>query len=311
MKINRKTTAVLTICISLLLTGIPVAAEDTAGETEAAVTTVSEPDSSSGEVTEVPGTTAPVITDTGSITEPAQETESTAETSVPEENEETTAETGETTETGETEETEETEEDEILDLTDDEEEAGNGVPIVPDGNFDDWEDKPHTQIDWDRQEEYNTPHRASLIRDDQYVYLHIKMSDDTYQAFNGNNYIFTVDGVTMNVVVTPPDGYNYTEGITPLVVRNENGYGIIESSGGFVLKQAESGLSDEAEIRIPLSFFSDNPDMINEITFYTPNLGGDPLVITGTPTMPVIASVTGLLFAGASVAAIKKKGKKK
>ncbi|MFT3951452.1 MAG: Firmicu-CTERM sorting domain-containing protein [Oscillospiraceae bacterium] len=182
------------------------------------------------------------------------------------------------------------------------------VPINIDGNYSDWADKPHTRIfyPWDTGNVY---HMGALFRTDQYVYLHIKMSPFSYTTFNGYNYSFYVDGNKTNILLTAPNGgSNYTNGQNQLVVRAENGWGIISGSAGVMTRSA--GCPDEWEICIPLTFFSSTPATIRDISFYTPNLGPQELIATGTPTSPYLLAGTGLVFAAGGVLVAQRKRRK-
>lgn len=203
-------------------------------------------------------------------------------------------------------ETEEIIKEEILDLTE-EEEIVSSDEVKPniDGYFDDWEDKPHSDINysWDTN---NINHKASMHRDDEYIYLHIKMSENSYSGFVGSNYIFIVDGISIPVIITDENGSNeFQSGLNQLVVRDQNGYTLIDGSGGIMLRQ-DGSFSDEAEIRIPLSFFSDNPNTIKDIEFNSPNLGGQSIINTGTSTNPFLIVCIAFLIVIFSLAIIRR-----
>ena len=179
------------------------------------------------------------------------------------------------------------------------------VGITIDGNYDDWADKPHTQIQypWDTGNNY---HLGALFRDAEYVYLHVKMSPTGYTQFNGYNYCFTTDGKVDYVLAVPPDGTSISEGINPLVIRRQNGYQVINGASGFVTRKA--GQPDEWELAIPLSFFDKNHyDQIRTITFYCSNIGPQELIATGTPTLPFVIAGAGLVFATAGFRLAKRK----
>ena len=185
----------------------------------------------------------------------------------------------------------------------------NCVGISIDGTYDDWNDKPHSKIHyaWDAD---NYFHLGALFRDENYVYLHVKMSDRSYTTFNGYNYCFTVDGIQTFVAVVPPEGEGYnTDGDTPLVVRAQNGYTLINDAAGVLTRHP--GKSDEWEIRIPLSFFTPDPDSVSTIPFYCSNLGPQSLIATGTPTMPFVLAGAGLVIAAGGYAAYRRKNRKK
>lgn len=176
------------------------------------------------------------------------------------------------------------------------------VSIDIDGNYDDWSDKPHSRIqyEWDTGNKY---HKGALFRDKEYVYLHIKMSENSYIKFNGYNYRFRVDAEDKYVAVVTPNEEQISEGNNRVIVRSQNGYTLINGAEGVVTRP--EGESDEWEVKIPLDFFSSDPETIKQISFYCSNLGPQELVATGTPTLPFVVAGTGALVA--SVALFKKR----
>jgi uncharacterized protein (TIGR04145 family) len=60
-------------------------------------------------------------------------------------------------------------------------------------------------------------------------------------------------------------------------------------------------------MQIPLSFFPKKPDMIETITFYSPNLGPQVLTATGTPTLPFIIAGSGVVVASLGYFILKRK----
>ncbi len=173
--------------------------------------------------------------------------------------------------------------------------ASDYVGITIDGNYSDWDDKPHSKIQygWDTSNNY---HSGALYRDADYVYLHVRMSPTSYTKFNGSDYHFIVDGQDIAVAVVTPEGESIHAGNTNLIVRNQNGYTLIPQSSGVLT--TTSGEPDEWEIKIPLSFFSSSPETIRSIEFYTSNLGPQHLIATGTSTAPY--ALAGLGFAAAA-----------
>lgn len=175
------------------------------------------------------------------------------------------------------------------------------VGITIDGNYDDWEDKPHTRLQWDTGDNY---HLGALFRDADYVYLHIRMSPSGYSEFNGWNYLFTVDGKAEYVAAVVTSG-SIVEGNNVLEIRRQNGYKIIPGANGIVTRL--TGEPDEWELRIPLSYFDPHPDRIRTITFSCSNLGPQVLTATGTPTWPYLVAGTGIVIAFAGYMLSKRK----
>ena len=168
------------------------------------------------------------------------------------------------------------------------------VGINIDGNYEDWSDKPQYPIhySWDSGNSYHT---GSLFRDENYVYLTVAMSPFSYTRFNGYNYRFTIDGAPTYVVAVPPNGQRLGYGYNDLVIRAQNGYKLISGADGVMTREQNS--SDKWELKIPLSFFSNQPETIKTISFYCSNLGPQELIATGTPTLPYLIAFIALAFA--------------
>lgn len=172
--------------------------------------------------------------------------------------------------------------------------ATDYVGITIDGNYDDWEDKPHTQIQWGPGDDY---HLGALFRDADYVYLHIRMSPSGHSQFNGKGFQFTVDSKSEFVSAVVTSGW-IVDGNNVLEIRRQNGYKLITGANGFVTRLADE--PDEWELRIPLSNFSAHPENIRTITFSCLNLGPQVITATGTPTWPYLVAGTcvAIAFAG-------------
>lgn len=172
--------------------------------------------------------------------------------------------------------------------------ATSYVPITIDGNYEDWQDKPHSQLSysWDSGNNY---HSAALYRDDTYVYLHVRMSPTSYTQFNGYNYLFRADNKDFYVLAITPNNTSIVEGDNLLEIRRQNGYQVIYDSVGYVTRTA--GQPDEWELRFPLEAFPGASKNIRTITFQCSNLGEQVLTATGTPTLPFLLAGTGFVIA--------------
>jgi len=180
--------------------------------------------------------------------------------------------------------------------------------ITIDGYYDDWKDKPHTDVKWEWDSK--SAHKVSLFRDNKNVYLHVKMSEQYYKEFNGYNYNFRSDGkeVSFAVVYDNGDINKLGDGIYKLTVRAQNGYYPV--STGYLTRK--SGESDNAEIIVPISAFGNgnDPESVKTIEFYTPNLGPQHVICTGTSSGAYIAIALGFLIACAGYIKFNKKRKK-
>ena len=179
-------------------------------------------------------------------------------------------------------------------------EATDYVGITIDGYFSDWSDKPMSPIYYDS----GTAHTGSLYRDEEYVYLYIRMSWPNYAKFNGYSYIFDTDNNSRSFDIVKPTG-EITEGLNSMQVLRTSGSQSVPGASAYVLRTA--GQADRMEMRIPLSYFPKQPDMITTITFHSPNLGSQILTATGTPTMPFLIAGSGLVIAGATLFIRKRK----
>ncbi|MDD4095247.1 MAG: Firmicu-CTERM sorting domain-containing protein [Oscillospiraceae bacterium] len=179
-------------------------------------------------------------------------------------------------------------------------EATDYVGITIDGYFSDWSDKPMSPIYYDP----GTSHIGSLYRDETYVYLYIQMSDTGYTEFNGYGYEFTVDGKlhTFNIL---PVSDSIGNGNTTMQVVRVNGNQPVPGANGIVNRT--TGQGDRMEMRIPLTYFPRQPDMITTITFQSDNLGPQVLTATGTPTLPFIIAGSGVVVASLGYLSLKRK----
>lgn len=188
--------------------------------------------------------------------------------------------------------------------------AGGGVtssvPITIDGNYEDWADKPHANIP-PGGDINNGFHSGSILLDETYVYLHIRLSPTANTHFNGNNYQFIADNKELYIQAERSD-YTIVEGDIPLVIYRRNGYQIIDDAAGYLT--LSSGQPDEWEIRIPLTAFPGAVKNISEITFYSQNLGNYILSTKDTPTLPYVIAGGGLVFAVTGYQISRRKRKK-
>jgi hypothetical protein len=211
--------------------------------------------------------------------------------------------------------------------------SAGSSPIVIDGYFNDWADKPFTwEYNWNNPPisgeggyTTNSRHQISLYRDDSNVYLHIIMAKNYYNSLVGDDYEFTCDGVRTIFRITTPDGASISSGsfgagIHPVQVRNGDGSisgQVAQGSAGMLLRH-DGGINDELEISIPIAdFHAQNSAIdaadIKEISFFTPNLMmyGDKITCAGTSTAPYIGIALCVASVGVGTGVIRKKRKKK
>jgi len=175
--------------------------------------------------------------------------------------------------------------------------ATDYVGITIDGNFDDWSDKPQTQIYKGslREGKYCI---ASLFRDDSYIYLYVKMSEDK-PDFNGWNYTFSVDGVEKTFIIV---------GFSSPYILDKDKWQFVDNADAAVTYGM--GEPDECELKLPLSLFTATPDAVQTITFYSTSLGQQTVQVTGTTTLPFVIAGAGIIIASAGYGLAKRKRKK-
>ncbi|HEY5524213.1 MAG TPA: Firmicu-CTERM sorting domain-containing protein, partial [Clostridium sp.] len=168
--------------------------------------------------------------------------------------------------------------------------------------------KPHTDITWSFK--LKVVHKVALFRDNKNVYLHVKMSETNYTQFNGYEYRFIYDGTEVVFAAVYDNGNikKLGNGIYKLTVRTQQNY--IPVSTGYLTRK--SGESDSAEIVIPISAFGNgiNLEGVKTIEFYSPNLGPQHVICTGTSSGPYIAVGLGFLIVCVGYLNFKKKRKK-
>lgn len=162
--------------------------------------------------------------------------------------------------------------------------------IEIDGYFDDWEDKPHTEVYYGEKPYAYNIHHVSVFRDETMVYVHVKMSENGYNHFG--NYYFTMDTNQGSRAYTLEldrikGGDHGTAGIK---VHSTQDWGNVIGSGYYTRTEGES---DEAEFNIVLSSLFDDPDGIYDISTMSPDLGPQKIISAGASTGPYIPVAIG------------------
>lgn len=199
--------------------------------------------------------------------------------------------------------------------------------ITIDGYDDDWNSYPSTyEYNWDNSQncweygvwidgekyttsvgEYDTNvrHKMNLTTKDGYIYCHITFARDYSTKANGDDYNFTVNGVTKKYRVCFENGEGITgntgklnsTGSHRVYVYADNNR-LVEDSAGAILKTA-ADYNYSLEIKIPLSEFEVNE--LHSVEFYCPNLMYRPVINIETPTdykhiFTIIISILVIVF---------------
>ncbi len=158
--------------------------------------------------------------------------------------------------------------------------------IEIDGYYDDWEDKPHTQVYYDQ----SNIHRVSVFRDESTVYVHIKMSENGFRHMD--NYYFemgTNQGTKAFTLELEPIKEKMS-GTAGIKVHNTSNWQNVIGSGYYT---REEGESDEAEFNILLSSITDDPQGIYDISIMCSNLGPQIIICVGAGTGPYMGIAIG------------------
>ncbi|WP_338215886.1 Firmicu-CTERM sorting domain-containing protein [Companilactobacillus muriivasis] len=189
-----------------------------------------------------------------------------------------------------------------------------GSPNIKiDGNFDDWKDKPITDVKepWDN---YNIKHE-SLLADQDNIYFYLDMSPvqgNGYLDIQPSGYKLTVGDKKFDITIK--DDPYILDGNTPkkvhLWIYEEDGVGNVnmlskkaEAYAARVPINVGQGYTEKLEFKLPLSELGITGTTSQEITMKNANLGTQTLHVKGGSTGPVVLAVSG--FAIALLAVIK------
>lgn len=197
-----------------------------------------------------------------------------------------------------------------------EDKSNSELGIVIDGKYDDWTDKPHSfVVNWDMPEDQrneNNCRQVSLIKDDDYIYMHIVMINGWEDNLNGTEYALSLDGNTIGIYLYDElgkplnaDRESYTSGNYYLDVYYKNRTGDLEDStmvdDALATFTRYDNKADEAEIKIPVEIFEIifNMDVsdVKEITVSNPNLWTGTVSTAGSSTNAMLGIVLCIVVA--------------
>lgn len=184
-------------------------------------------------------------------------------------------------------------------------------PIIMDGYYDDWDDKPHAEVYYGNKPYVMVIHQVCLFRDDENVYIHIKMSEKGYSHIHNMNLRIktNVSEVFYQVHLEPIRGKNKrTERTGVLTVRLLKNWNQIVGEGYYTRGEGES---DSAELYIPLSSLSEDPYSIKDIALNIPDLGKQQIMSIGISTGPYTSILIYSLIPIGSLAYIQYKRQQK
>ncbi len=205
------------------------------------------------------------------------------------------------------------------DDTDEEEESGDGSLAV-DGYYDDWEGVPETLISYGSHNSSGTVneyHGAAMIVTDEYVYVHVRMSDLYHMQIPVDDLKLTINGQEKSFVIRGRDSQNNVNWNTNMYGLSEgihSDMGIFYRDGGSialgeaVLTISEGNPNDSFEFRMSIAdleaLYGLPAGTIGngaKMEFYSPNIGPEKVTVVGTPTGAYIGIAFGFVIALAAM----------
>ncbi|HNR04031.1 MAG TPA: Firmicu-CTERM sorting domain-containing protein [Bacillota bacterium] len=172
-----------------------------------------------------------------------------------------------------------------------------------DGYYDDWEDKPHTEVYYGKKPYVSEIHLVSVFRDETTVYVHIKMSENGYTELPNSYFTMDTDMGSEAFTLMLDSMKKKESGTAGIEVHLTDNWDVVGS--GYYTR--EEGESDEAEFEIPLYSITDEPDGVVDIAIMFPDLGSQDIVCVGAGTGPYIAVAIGAVIVLLSLAYYYKK----
>lgn len=185
------------------------------------------------------------------------------------------------------------------------------IPIIIDGYFDDWSDKPHTAFYYGTydNEDYE---KVALFSDNNYLYGHIKMSDldGRYDSFV--MYLNINNSYTMQLIILPTDADKQTNwqvtikdlpaGIhSNLSVLDNLDYSCVFGDAVLHIYNKDYNPGDDVEFSISYENISkhcnDIPiSEIRTISMTIPSIGNQEVILAGTSTEPLLGITVTILL---------------
>lgn len=191
--------------------------------------------------------------------------------------------------------------------------AAAKTPIIIDGYFDDWSDKPHTAFYYDI---YNSEEikNVALFCDDTTIYGHIKMSEMDGKFGSFTIYLNINNSYTIELVILCTDSNNevdWDKSILDLqqgthfnvAVFNNKDYTALLGDAALLVHNNNYKPGDDIEFSIKYDkikeYCNNIPfNEVNDITLTCPSLGSQSITIAGTFTEPFLGIIITLTFIG-------------
>lgn len=182
----------------------------------------------------------------------------------------------------------------------------NSLGIVIDGKFDDWKDKPITQLFTDN-DQYNIK-QASLLADTQNIYFYLDMASlnsSGYNTLQTSSYLLTIKGqqIYLTFSNTIPSGGNIGKSqsinVSGWNQMNNASYSMPNTQAIETRQATTNSYTDIVEIAIPYADLGLNNTISDSIaiTIKNDNLGSQTIHTNGGSTGPIVLSGVGLSMA--------------
>lgn len=197
--------------------------------------------------------------------------------------------------------------------------ANNKFGITIDGNFDDWKNKPKTDIDFGKADDFNIK-RGVLLADQNNIYFYIDMSPKQgvgYTNLQPSGYELTVGNKAYSLTINNALNLKTNE------IRKTNvnvwehdstGAYLSDNVGKACLTRVSNdalvkgGITDKMEVMIPLSALKVSGTTEQKISLHNGNLGKQTLTTVGGSTAPILLAISGLAIAVLAIMKLPKVG---
>lgn len=153
--------------------------------------------------------------------------------------------------------------------------------ITLDGYFDDWDDKPKTELFYDSASTDRKTY-IGVIADEMNIYCYATIA----RNFDGTNFVLTIDGKTVRFEVYFKQGNKPSKPGSYEVILRDSSWNII-GSGMVVLGSANE--NHQMEFALPFDALKIKPETVKKITLKNPSYGRGEATTVGTPTGPIIS----------------------
>lgn len=209
------------------------------------------------------------------------------------------------------------------DVEEDEEdgdEKSGGGSLAVDGYYDDWEGVPETLISYGSHNAggtINEYHGGSMIVTEEYVYVHVRMSDLYQQQIPVDDLKLTINGVEKSFIIRGRGEQNVIDWNRNMYYLSEGMHddmGIFYRDGGqialgeAILTISDASPNDSFEFRMSIAdleaLYGLPAGTIGngaKLEFYSPNIGPEKVTVVGTPTGAYLGIAFGVVIALAAM----------